>query len=71
MREHLGVDVDHVELVERLVDRELNKRAQASESKASQDFLREMGRIMPENYDPDETPIGEPVELHSFNHFRW
>ena len=69
MREHLGVDVDHVELVERLVDRELNKRAQASESKASQDFLREMGRIMPENYDPDETPIGEPVELHSFNHF--
>ncbi|KAF5094452.1 hypothetical protein D0Z03_002078 [Geotrichum reessii] len=69
MREHIGVDVDQVELVERLVDRELNKRAQSSESKASQDFLRDMGKVMPENYDPEETQIGEPVELHSFNHF--
>lgn len=67
MREHLGVDVDQVELVERLVDREITKiNTGTAEERA--DFLQDMGRVMPDLHDPNDIPIGENVELHSFNH---
>lgn len=68
MREHLGVDVDQVDLVERIVDREIAKLSTGAAHKLS-DFLADMKRVMPDLHDPNDIPIGDNVELHSFNHF--
>lgn len=68
MREHLGVDVDQVELIERLFDREISRLSENGEGEPD-DFLQNRGPVMPESYEPNDINIGEPVELHSFNHF--
>lgn len=67
MREHAGVDVDQVELVERIVDREISK-LNTGMAESQSDFLHDMRTVMPDIHDPNDV-VGEGVELHSFNHF--
>lgn len=67
MREHVGVDVDQVEMIERLVDREVAK-LRTGVDVSRPDILQDIRRVMPDIHDPTDT-VDEGVELHSFNHF--
>lgn len=64
MREHSGVDVDQVDMVERLVHKRAAEKSNKHNMNQTQ-FLNEIGPVKPHHYKPNDYEI----ELHSFNHY--
>lgn len=79
MREHVGVDIDQLEMVERMVDREISKGfggGPPRQDKASKILANDMLNETNSSYSLAHAPIidadydskYQKVELHSFNH---